>query len=262
VGKTTGIAWTDHTFNPWWGCTRVSPGCDHCYADAWAQRTGLHLWDGGERRFFSDKHWAEPLSWNAQARKERTRRRVFCASMCDVFEDPPHYEVQCRLNTERDRLWELIARTPALDWLLLTKRPENMRAFVPRSWAGGWPANVWAMATIENQPDIDPRMDARLGALLRVPAEVRGISAEPLLGLWSIAPWLQGRIHWLIIGCEKLPGNRPGRRCLPETILSLVIEAKIAGVAAFVKQVEINGRVSADPAEWPEELRVQEFPVF
>ena len=121
----TNIAWTDYSFNPWWGCEKVSPGCKHCYADTFSRRVGHGarlpmLWGpGSERRMFGEKHWADPLKWNSDAKRDGVRRRVFCASMADVFEDRPE------LEKPRKQLRILIARTPHLDWLLLTKRPEN-----------------------------------------------------------------------------------------------------------------------------------------
>ena len=115
MARTTGIPWCDHTFNPWWGCTRVSAGCDNCYADAWARRLGLRLWDGGPRRFFPQKRWDEVLKWNAAAAAAGVRRRVFCGSMCDVFEACASAE----FDVAREKLWQLIERTPALDWLRL-----------------------------------------------------------------------------------------------------------------------------------------------
>jgi hypothetical protein len=131
MGKETGIAWTDATFNPWWGCQRVSPGCEHCYAEAQAKRYGHAVW-GPEsttaRRFFGDKHWNEPRKWNADARAKFEVRRVFCASMADVFEDNRD------LDGWRDRLWDLIEATPSLNWQLLTKRPENIARLIRPAW--------------------------------------------------------------------------------------------------------------------------------
>ncbi|HEX4264577.1 MAG TPA: DUF5131 family protein, partial [Verrucomicrobiae bacterium] len=118
MGKNSSIEWTDHTFNPWWGCTKVSPGCEHCYAETWAHRVGQDVWGAKQdRRFFTDKHWQEPIRWNADAAESKKRRRVFCASMADVFENRDD------LNKWRSKLWQLIIDTPWLDWLLLTKRP-------------------------------------------------------------------------------------------------------------------------------------------
>ena len=125
MGAESKIEWTDHTFNPWWGCEKVSPGCAHCYADAFAKRLGHgttrpKLWGpGSERKVASEAMWREPIKWNRSAEKAGKRARVFCASMADVFEDRPD------LLVPRARLFRLVAATPHLDWLLLTKRPEN-----------------------------------------------------------------------------------------------------------------------------------------
>src|SRR5271165_362130 len=120
MGQNSSIEWTDHTFNPWWGCTKVSPACQNCYAELWAKRMGHQVWGNRtQRRFFTNNHWNEPLIWNHDARNTKRRRRVFCASMADVFER------KRELNSWRERLWTLISATPCLDWLLLTKRPEN-----------------------------------------------------------------------------------------------------------------------------------------
>lgn len=177
------ISWTDHTFNPVWGCIKVSPGCENCYAMTWANRYGFDVWGPAKttgRRTFGEKHWAEPLKWNRDAEKAGKRARVFCSSMADVFEDHPVYE------TERPKLWALIEQTPWLDWLLLTKRPENMTRMAPAHWAGGWPQNVIAMTSVENQE----YADRRIPELLKVPAARRGLSCEPLLGPVDLFPWL------------------------------------------------------------------------
>jgi protein gp37 len=129
MGETTGITWTDHTFNIVWGCHKVSDECKHCYAEAWSKRVGLKVWgQNGARRTFGEKHWHEPLKWNRDAERAGVRARVFCSSMADVFESHP------TLTEERQKLWPLIGLTPWLDWQLLTKRPENMRRFAPEAW--------------------------------------------------------------------------------------------------------------------------------
>ncbi len=136
MAKNSRIEWTTHTFNPWWGCVKVSPACKHCYAESWAKRVGSNVWGiKAERRFFGDKHWAEPLKWDVLAAASGVRARVFCASMADVFED------RRDLDVHRARLWKLIEATPHLDWLLLTKRPEIISRLAP--WANQWPENVW-----------------------------------------------------------------------------------------------------------------------
>lgn len=203
MAKNSSIEWTHHTFNPWWGCVRVSPGCKHCYAETWAKRVGMILWGNrAPRRFFSDSHWSEPLAWNREALAAGERRRVFCASMADVFERRAELEVW------RSRLWALIDATPRLDWLLLTKRPEQIARCVP--WSGSWPHNVWLGTTVENQHWANKRLDI----LLEYPARVRFVSAEPLLGPLDLRPWLERdrsgrRIDWVIAGGESGAKARP-----------------------------------------------------
>ena len=144
MGIVTKIEWCDHTFNPWWGCTQVSPLCERCYAmmlDArWFGRT--HWGSHAPRRYFDDAHWRQPLKWDRMAQAAGQRRRVFCASMADVFDKRWPAGV-------RPRLWGLIRRTPNLDWLLLTKRPENVAPDLPPDWKGGWP-NVMLGVTVES----------------------------------------------------------------------------------------------------------------
>ena len=253
MSEKTAISWTDHTFNPHWGCIRVSPGCEHCYAETFAKRVGQAVWGPKEttpRRTFGAKHWAEPLAWHAAAEREGRRHRVFCASMGDVFEDHP------ALPAERARLWALIAATPWLDWQLLTKRPENVRGMVP--WGDQWPANVWLGTTVEDQQ----RADERIPHLLAVPAAVHFLSCEPLLGpvaLFNVefdaqtqvdvltgdgvttrSPaqsipnlHLRHTVNWVIIGGESGPRHRPMDLAWAR---SLVEQCSEAGVAVWFKQ--------------------------
>lgn len=224
MSENSKIEWTDHTFNPWSGCVKVSPACKHCYAAALPPAYRRHAQWGAhtDRMPASDSYWAQPLAWDRKARKEGVRRRVFCASTADVFED------RADLDPLRERLWDLIQKTPNLDWLLLTKRPEVMFKW---SQSHPWPVNAWAGTTVESQE----WADRRIPALLRVPAPVRFLSCEPLLGavvLQGLAPgesmqtdlyreWLtvtgpssypyreNGGIHWVIAGGESGPGARP-----------------------------------------------------
>lgn len=221
MGKDSAIEWTHHTFNPWWGCTKISPGCAHCYADASAQWRGFQVWGkDAPRRFLSQRYWEEPLAWNAAAKREEQRRRVFCASMADVFEARPELDLQ------RSRLWELIAATPWLDWLLLTKRPENIGAMVP--WGASWPANVWLGTTIENAE----YATKRIPELIKHPAAIRFLSAEPLLGPIALSPWF-GEIDWVIVGGESGTAARPMQ---PPWARSLRDQCVQAGIPFFFKQ--------------------------
>lgn len=239
MSANTSIEWTDHTFNPWWGCAKVSPGCVHCYAETWAKRTGHGgTWGAkGERRKFGEKHWAEPLKWNRQAEAEGRSQRVFCASMADVFEDHP------ALPEERERLWRLIEDTPHLDWQLLTKRPENIARMIPPSWLEEPRENVWYGTSVATQE----WADKRIPVLLHTPAAVRFISAEPLLGpvdlgyrepcdhprrpCLDIGCWRA--LDWVICGGESGPGARPMH---PDWARSLRDQCVAAGVPYFFKQ--------------------------
>jgi protein gp37 len=283
--KGTKIEWTDHTFNPWWGCTKVSEGCRNCYAETFSKRTGHDIWGPTAlRRKFLLAHWQEPLKWEAQAAKEGRRHRVFCASMADVFE---RHELAGAghddLDQERAKLWGLIERTPHLDWQLLTKRPENVLEMVPASWAYyGFPENVWIGTSVEDQA----AADARIPHLLRIPARVRFLSCEPLLGpvdIWSVveaaektgryeppetAPYNYRHLHWVIVGGESGPG---ARLMDPEWAESIACHCHAAGVPVFVKQLgsvlaragHLADAKGGDWNEWPDTLsllQVREYP--
>lgn len=226
MGKDSRIEWTHHTFNPWWGCVKVSPACDHCYAEAWAKRVGCSVWGAeSERRMFTDAHWREPFKWNAEAIKSGTRRRVFCASMADVFENRPD------LVAPRARLFELIEATPNLDWLLLTKRIHLVAKLKPRGKP--LPSNVWLGTTVENQE----YAKKRIPYLLRhTEASVRFLSCEPLLSAIDLAPFIgkqQAKIDWVIAGGESGPGARAMH---PEWVNSLRRQCHENSIAFHFKQ--------------------------
>lgn len=193
------IEWTDHTFNPWWGCTKVSPACDHCYAEAFSHRLGMKIWNAQKNRhFLSDNYWKQPLKWNAKAAAKGERARVFCASMSDVF------EYKKGLTSLRDRLWSLIENTPSLIWLLLTKRPHLVNRMVP--WSDDWPSNVWIGTTVEDQK----WLQKRLPHMEKIPTTNRFLSCEPLLGSIDLGSWLAcDIIRWVIAGGESGSCARP-----------------------------------------------------
>ncbi|MBH0115149.1 phage Gp37/Gp68 family protein [Novosphingobium sp. YJ-S2-02] len=221
MAKNSKIEWTTHTFNPWWGCVKMSPACKFCYAESWSKRLGKNVWGiNSERRLFGPKHWAEPLAWNRAALVTGERPRVFCASMADVFED------RRDLDGERAKLWELIGETAGLDWLLLTKRPDLACQLTP--WGDNWPDNVWIGTTTEDQQ----WADHRLSSLARIPAKVRFISAEPLLGPVRLGPWSQ-YIHWVITGGESGPNARPSS---PSWFRALLNECMAADIPFHFKQ--------------------------
>lgn len=209
--KDSAIEWTHHTFNPWWGCQRVSPACENCYAESLAKRYGHDVWGpGSDRRMMSDNHWRQPAVWN----RTGERQRVFCASMADVFED------RRELDKPRQRLFDLIGQTQNLDWLLLTKRPQNVDRMVPVD--GWWPGNVWLGTTVEDQR----RAEERMPHLLSHEARVRFLSCEPLLGPLDLRKWLP-RIDWVILGGESGPGSREMQLAWARSVRDQCIEANV-----------------------------------
>lgn len=297
------ISWTRHTFNPWRGCTRVSAGCDNCYAEAMSKRNPgvLGVWGpAGTRVVAAESQWQQPIKWNRAAKAAGERHRVFCASLADVFEDwrgmivgPSGGRVTVTASDEwketqfnrvgdavlfggdieraftwltmsaiRERLFDMMLATPELDWLLLTKRPENVRGMVPAGWLKDWPSNVWLGTTVENQA----RAEERVPILASIPAKVRFLSVEPMLGpvdlsglcmTWcqacdyvkavlrddrwycpnpncedSEVTWQPG-IDWVICGGESGSHARPMH---PDWARGLRDQCVAAGVPFFFKQ--------------------------
>lgn len=222
MAKDSRIEWTHHTFNPWWGCVKVSDACDNCYAEAWSKRLGADVWGvKSDRRFFGDAHWKEPLKWNTEAKNEGIRRRVFCASMGDVFEKNPI------LIPHRQRLLELIDATPHLDWLLLTKRIHGVRKLLPKGYE--FPKNVWLGATVENQEVADKMIKYLLE--YESPS-VRFLSCEPLLSHLDLGPYLVSnskgiKLDWVITGGESGAGSRPMNPEWPADIQQQCETAKV-----------------------------------
>jgi protein gp37 len=268
------ISWTTHTFNPWRGCAKVSEGCKHCYAEAQTRRYGLPLWGvTAERRVAAESSWKNPLRWDRLAKEAGERHRVFCASMADVFEPRPD------LAAPRARLARLIEATPNLDWLLLTKRPEHMAQLAKDAgWSWMWPFNVWAGTSVEHQA----AADERIPHLSTVPAWVRFLSCEPLLEPLLLVGHLEAAlrsgskltdkgIDWVIVGGESGPGSRLFDLAWARSIRD---QCKATGTSFFLKQLgarAVDGSLGSlvvstkhpkggEPSEWPEDLRVQEFP--
>jgi protein gp37 len=285
MAESTLISWADATFNPWEGCTKVSPGCDHCYAEARNKRfaSGVNWGPGARRRRTSPANWRKPIEWNRKARASGKPFRVFCASLADVFDN----EVPAAWLRD---LFNLISETPALTWMLLTKRIGNVEAMLKAcGYAYGsesgrlvaLPSNIWLGITVVNQEEADRDIPKQL----ELPARVRFLSCEPMLGYIDLrlaerndlARWDSTgrglplrRIDWVICGGES---GRGARFFEIDWARKLRDQCKAAGVAFFMKQVgaypadktleadfQVHHRAGADPAEWPEDLRVQEFP--
>lgn len=194
------ISWTHHTFNPWWGCVEVSAECDRCYAREWSARLGNDVWGAtAPRRFFGERHWNEPLRWNRRAKDAGTRRRVFCASMADIAETHRDPATMARMNADRRHLAHLIEATDHLDWLLLTKRPQDLIKLFPQ-WADGFPLNVWVLVTV-GLASSSWRLDVLCDEL--PPAVVKGVSYGPALGPVSFTPWFARGLSWVIAEGES-----------------------------------------------------------
>ncbi len=274
----TKIQWTDVTWSPVTGCTKISAGCTNCYAERMARRlAGRYGYPESPNHFDVTLHpdrLEQPLRW-------KKPRRVFVCSMSDLF----HEDINDHF---RDHVFEAMDCAPQHIYQVLTKRPEQMR-----KWILGYEGDqhnrfdtlfpgVQLGVTAENQE----QANKRISELLRTPAAVRFVSVEPMLGPVNLRPWLwcgwcdgMGQIdgvgytdcphcdgtgnnrepkpNWIICGCETGPGRRPMEL---EWAIDLVRQCKAAGIPVFVKQIEANGKISKKPDEWPEELRVREYP--
>lgn len=265
------VEWTTHTFNPWIGCVKVSAGCKNCYAEAMDRRwKGGHWGPGSSRKPMSESYWKQPLKWDKAAAHAGVKAKVFCASMADWAEgrdtisSPDAYSVVFKA---RIRLFTLIYETPNLIWQMLTKRTHNilpvlmevanaMPHAAVRQWLYEWidgkpPVNVWIGTSVENQE----AADERIPHLLQVPAVVRFLSCEPLLGpialrrkaiddkeiiqatlmgqLDEYSRPVQRGIDWVIAGGESGHGARPMH---PDWVCSLRDQCKDADVSFFFKQ--------------------------
>jgi len=243
MGENSKIEWTDHTFNPWIGCQKVSIGCDRCYAEAMMDRRyGKVQWGPhGERKRTSEQNWKGPLRWNKLARKTGTRLRVFCASLADIWDN------QAPEEWRRD-LFQVIAATPDLDWMLLTKRPENIAKMLPTAIAGlaPWPwRNVWLGTTTEDQQHYDRRWPI----LREIPAAVHFVSYEPALGP-LVLPSGSVLPDWIICGGESGPGARYMKRCWARNLRD---ECQELSIAFFMKQMTGKKPI-------PSDLLVRQYP--
>jgi protein gp37 len=329
VSETTKIQWTDSTFNPWRGCTKIASGCTNCYADTLAKRNPktLGIWGpNGTRVLASSAMWKEPVKWNMEVASYDGQHRVFCASLADVFEEW-HGAIHSHgghklgigedgklcfegtraatLDDVRAKLFHLIDATPYLTWQILTKRPGNiLPMWCSHANTDGKPPsrlhrnNVHLLYSASNQTDLESGIGDLLKCRNLVP--VIGLSLEPLVGpiTFRWASWnesspenhLDGlrKLDWVIVGGESGPNARP---CNIAWIRDIVRQCKEAGVPCFVKQLganiideregaevwmrrgakeihAINSKVYVKPGdkkgggwnEWPEDLRVRQFP--
>ena len=259
MGATTGIAWADATWNCWQGCTKVSAGCAHCYMYREKTQYGQ---DPSIVVRSKPATFNAPLKWDAG-------KRVFVCSWSDFFHEAA--------DAWRADAWSIIRQRTDLTFLILTKRIERVSKLLP--WGPGVakpPRHVWLGVSVEDQATAD----TRIPLLLQTPAEVRFVSVEPMLGPVDLEPYLPLRccsgedcccrgttltppphVDWVILGSES---GQQARLCDTAWIRQAVQQCQAAGIPAFVKQVHFETakgfRVSRDPAEWPDYLRVRKFP--
>ena len=246
MGTVTKISWCDHSFNPWIGCTKVSPGCDHCYAETLNHRWGNDNWGKGKpRRITAGSNWKQPLRWDKDAYRLGTEHRVFCASLADVMDDEAP-------EGARERLWELIDNTPNLIWQLLTKRPQRYMRFLPKEFRHN---NVWLGMSAENQEMFEVRADHLIDASIDR-GTLAFISYEPALGPLTLSTRPNWNLDWLICGGES--GN--DRRSMEQSwVESLQKECAERGTKFFMKQM--SARTPEEGAKLiPASLLVREFP--
>lgn len=308
MGNITKIQWCDHTFNPWIGCSKVHEGCANCYAEAdFATRRKRVVWGPKGTRSITQT-WNDPVKWNKAAQQAGERRRVFCASLSDVFEDwtggliehdgrpALHHEHGHRwtMGQLRRRLFKLIEATPHLDYLLLTKRPENIFEMWPvdeKTGARKYLSNVWLGTSVSSVKTAEKMIPHLMGC--RQLSPVLFLSMEPLLEAVelsclhidlgnnfignpfhnSLASEFEERrwpsIDWVIVGGESGKFPRP---CAVEWIRLVVHDCREANVPCFVKQLGamafekdrrlsfVNSVKGGDPTEWPPGIDVREFP--
>ncbi|MET3648952.1 DUF5131 family protein [Phyllobacterium ifriqiyense] len=225
MAMNSSIEWTDHTFNPWTGCTNISPGCDNCYAEAWSKRSGHVKWGNSPRKRTTDAYWKAPHIWQSKAAQFLAqfgrRQRVFCASLADVFDNQAD-------AAWRADLFKIIKETPSLDWQLLTKRPQNIRNMLPEDWSSTGYSNVWLGFTAEDQV----RFEQRKRFLDEIPARVWFVSYEPAIGALRIADD-DPKPNWLISGGESGHGARP---MVSQWTRDIIADCRRLGIAVFHKQ--------------------------
>lgn len=268
MGSNTNIAWTDHTYNHWIGCTKVSMGCLRCYAEEWDRKRftkvkdangkskPIHWGPGAPRHLTSIHNQNEPYRWNRMAIKNKTIYKVFCSSLSDVFDDEVPQEW-------RISLFKIIKECTNLTWLILTKRPENALTMLPSDWNDGY-SNVWFGVTTEDQKMADKRIEE----LRIIKCKIKFLSVEPQLEEIDFTKWLTEDVppfHQMIFGGESGEG---ARKFDPEWIKTPIEQATKKGIAVFVKQMGtmfankhgLASKKGDNPDEWADWLKRREFP--
>jgi protein gp37 len=251
------IEWCDHTANFWTGCVRVSDGCVNCYAEALAKRFGKKVWGPAKTtpRLRGKAVWEDIKKWDTKAKQEGVRRRMFVSSMSDFLEDHP------QVDEWRTEAMKIIENLEWLDVLILTKRPENIH-LVSR-WVPGWPEHVWMGTSTENQA----MADKRIPDLLQIPSPIHFLSVEPQLERIDLDlrgkhygidyPTYSEDVDWVICGGESGAKHRTFEI---EWARDLRDQCISANVAFFMKQLGGHPSKRDQMSDFPEDLRVREFP--
>jgi len=248
----TKIPWCHYTFNPWLGCTPVDIGCTHCYARNLCSRNGEDLWGAGKpRKYYIDRHWRSIIKMQHEASVAGETRRVFVGSMCDIFdaEVPQHY---------RRKLWDYLSPTPNLIKIITTKRPENVIDMYPAKWMDNPRDDFWLLTSVS-----DEESAKKLIIAAELPFKVLGVSYEPAIGPVN---WRQYLLYfdWLICGGESIGG----RKFEPAWARDAITAANELSVPFYMKQVGsrlakehgLKDWRGEEPAEWPADLQIREFP--
>ena len=266
MAENSGISWTNHTFNPWVGCTKVGPGCDHCYAETWNTRFSPdgqppNWGPGAPRRRTSPANWSKARRWNRDGKTSGVFPWVFCASLADVFDNEAS-------KRDRDDLWALVRETPFLRWQFLTKRIGNANGMLPADWAENF-RHCGIVATTVTQQECDRDLP-KLQRLKRTHGIAWvGLSIEPQLERVIPKTNFGARLDWVITGGESAQGGQEARAYDPDWARALIDAGHDDGFAVFVKQMgsnpvelDLKDRSGSDPAEWPEDLRVRQYPAW
>jgi len=266
----TKIPWTQETWNPVIGCSKIAAGCKNCYAEKMAHRLSAmecKQYEDANPQYslvVKSGHWNghvicrdseldKPLHW-------KKPRKIFVCSMSDLFHEKVPFGFV-------DKVWDIINIARSHTFQILTKRPKRALEYAKRIESFRFHSNLWLGVSCSTQADLDKNVPI----LLQIAAAVRFVSLEPLLeevdiknpvykyvskGYWK-SDYISRQLHWIIVGCESGPKRRP---CSIEAVRGVVRQCQAADVPVFVKQIEIGGRCEKDPAKWPEDLRVQEYP--
>ena len=292
MGKNSAIGWTHHTQNFWWGCTEVSAACDFCYARIFSERLGKAMWGTGQPRMrTSPNNWKEPFRWNRSAEKAGVPARVFCQSMSDFLDN----EVP---DEWRDEAWPIIRDTKWLRWMILSKRVGNAEKMLPTDWGPAY-SHVGFMATIANQEEADRDIPKLLALKGNRQVTWAGISVEPMLGPIDLSKVFAEQRH-LLSAADYADADKPGnchamyasayaldlviiggesgdptkvaiRKFDIDAARALKVQCEQNGIAVFMKQlgalptsagrrIVLKHKKGEDMAEWPQDLRVQQFP--